>query len=111
MNTKLPDVISFIFSQEFSSEDHNRIVNALKDRARMRSQMAKHQFTVGDKVEFNSDKRNMTVKGTVLKIARSTVHVREEPGSGFPGVTWRVSPSLLRKAGPTAKEVNDYYNK
>lgn len=60
-----------------------------------KSNQLKRSLRLGDKVSFTG-RGGVKVTGTVTKINRKTVYVKETTDSVF-GTTWRVSPSLLTK--------------
>lgn len=93
--TGMQIVDAILSDPSLSRSDLQRISAALRDRFKMQEQRAKHQFSVNDVVEFDSSRRSVTVKGTIVKIAKSTIHVRER--SVAMDMVWHVSPSLLRK--------------
>lgn len=72
-------------------EDLREAESALKVRWRELQRRAAISYRVGDKVSFIS-RSGETVTGTVLKINQKTISLK----SGY--TTWKVSPSLLRKA-------------
>lgn len=67
------------------------IIAEVKNRQRQMQQDIGSSFNVGDKVWFDA-KRRGRVEGLIEKINQKTIVVKT------PLVTWKVSPSLLKKA-------------
>tara|TARA_Y100001963_G_C6722070_1_gene419605 strand:+ start:856 stop:1146 length:291 start_codon:yes stop_codon:yes gene_type:complete len=70
----------------------NEIISTINFRRREISQRIKNQFKVGDRVWFNG-RRNKRVEGTIDKINRKNIVVKEDNG----WTSWNVSPSLLKE--------------
>ena len=84
------------------SADNDTLNAMIKEINSRRSALQKEigsTFAVGQNVEFTG-KRGETVRGMILKINRKTIIVKThfvKKGKDHSN-TWRVSPSLLRKA-------------
>ena len=72
-----------------NNDELNQIVEAIKLQRTYLARTTARAMAIGDTVEF--DARGRVVRGTVTKINRKTVVVREQ-GYG----QWRVTASLLR---------------
>ena len=73
-----------------NSADYNKVVAELKAAGRNMQRDIKSTFAVGDMVEF-AGKRGGTERGEIIKINPKTIVVKTD------FVTWKVSPSLLKK--------------
>ena len=71
-------------------EDISQVVAAIKIARNRINAIKRLGFRKGQRVEFDS-RRGVLVRGKITKINQKTILV-EEPT----GVSWRVSPSLLR---------------
>jgi hypothetical protein len=77
--------------RNMTNEELNEIVSEIKLRRTRLARLNTQRLAVGDPVEFTA--RGLTVRGTVEKINRKTVIVKEQ-GYG----RWRVAASLLSAA-------------
>lgn len=90
-------------SVPMSKEQVTAAWEALRVRNRMLEAMATTQFAKGDTVEFTG-RGGKTLRGVVKKINQKSVSVdvKQKRMLGNMGadynVTWRVSPSLLKRA-------------
>lgn len=75
--------------RNMNNDEINQVVEAIKLQRTYLARTTARAMAIGDTVEF--DARGRTVTGTVTKINRKTVVVREQ-GYG----QWRVTASLLR---------------
>lgn len=80
-----------ILETNLSRDDLNRIINAINTKNRMLAMVAQAAFSKGDKVEFVNRRNGLTVKGKVVSIMVKNIKVLSDQG-----VTWTVSPQLLR---------------
>jgi len=71
---------------------HSLVTQVYKEKIRHKQATIALKFHVGDTVAFDS-RRSGRVYGTVKKVNRKTIIVKEN--SGY--MTWKVSPSLLTK--------------
>lgn len=91
----LQEINRAIISGTFTNEDLNSVADAIKFA---RSQIAqKNKFTLrtGSQVKFTSSKTGQTVLGTVEKVNRKFIIVREN-GKAFGN--WRVPANMLEAA-------------
>jgi fatty acid/phospholipid biosynthesis enzyme len=73
-------------------EELNMMIRIIKERQAELVKLESSSFKVGDTVQFMA--QGDLIVGDVTKVNRKTINVRRT--NGF-GVTWRVSPSLLKK--------------
>lgn len=86
----IQQVNAAIMFGDFTNDQLNSIISAVKFRRGQLTQQAKRSLTVGSKVRFVSSRSGQTIVGTVEKVAVKFVTVRE-PGSGL----WKVPASML----------------
>ncbi len=80
---------SAIVTGTWSNDELNAIIDAVKfARSRLATTM-KFQVRAGTKVKFHSTKRNMTVEGTVTKMAQKYATVSTAQG------LWKVPANML----------------
>jgi exosome complex RNA-binding protein Csl4 len=87
-----------IIAGSFTNEELNSIGDAIKFA---RSQIAnKNKFTLvkGSKVKFTNSRSGGIVIGTVEKVNRKFIIVREQNTSGLFSTNWRVPASMLSAA-------------
>lgn len=72
------------------SDDYNQIVAEVKAASRNMQRTIKQSFSIGDMVQF-AGKRGNVERGEIIKINPKTIVVKTD------FVTWKVSPSLLKK--------------
>ena len=77
-----------------SNSEIEEVINNIKFRRNEIGRQVKNQFKVGDKVWFNKSQDGQRVNGTVSKINRKNIQVRENDRNW---VVWNVSPNLLTK--------------
>lgn len=75
--------------RNMNNDELNQVIEAIKLQRTWLARTTARAMAVGDTVEF--DARGRTVRGTITKINRKTVVVREQ-GYG----QWKVTASLLR---------------
>lgn len=79
-----------------SVEDLDLIVEAIKYRRNEIARATKRQLIIGGEVQFDSSRQNRKVTGTVVKINRKFVIVREASQTGgLFSTNWRVPASML----------------
>jgi hypothetical protein len=86
------DVTHAIMFGDFTNEQLNAIGMAVKYRRNQIASTVKRGLCIGDSVRFNG--RNGQVTGTVTKVNRKFVLVKENRGGYLP-MTWRVPASML----------------
>jgi hypothetical protein len=96
VNMTLQEINRAIIAGTFTNEDLNSVSDAIKFA---RSQIAtknKSTLKLGTSVKFTSARSSQTIFGTVEKINRKFIIVREQ-GKAF-GCNWRVPASMLSVA-------------
>jgi hypothetical protein len=91
----LQEINRAIISGTFSNEDLNSIGDAIKFARTQLAAKAKYTFRAGSQVKFTSSKSGQTVLGTVEKVNRKFIIVREH-GKAFGN--WRVPANMLEAA-------------
>jgi hypothetical protein len=91
----LQEINRAIISGTFSNEDLNSIGDAIKFARSQLAAKAKFTFRAGSPVKFITSKSGQTVLGTVEKVNRKFIIVREN-GKAFG--TWRVPANMLEAA-------------
>lgn len=90
MATTFQDVISFLATNDLSSEEHSRLASVVNARLAQRKRSAMRNFCVGDRVTF-TNKWGSIERGVIKKVGRGTFHVMSDAG-----MPWRVSATLLK---------------
>ncbi len=88
----IKQVNSAIMFGNFSNDELESIIGAIKFRRSELSKEAKRSFTVGSDVKFYSTKRGMSFTGRVTKVAIKYVTVSTPQG------LWRVPANMLEAA-------------
>ena len=88
----LQEINRAIIAGTFSNEDLNTIGDAIKFARNQLGQKNKYSLRTGSLVKFTSSKTGVTILGTVEKVNRKFVVVREN-GKAFGN--WRVPASML----------------
>lgn len=77
---------------DFTDNQLNSIICAIKFRRGQLTQQAKRSFSVGSRVRFVSNRTGQTVVGTVEKVAIKYITVRDPRG------LWKVPGNMLEAA-------------
>lgn len=85
----IQNINSAIISGTWSNADLESMIDAVKFARSRLAQTVKFQVRAGTKVRFHSTKRNMTVEGTVTKMAQKYATVSTAQG------LWRVPANML----------------
>ena len=88
--TTIQDVNSAIMFGDFTNDQLNSIIAAVKFRRGQLTKETKRNLTVGSRVQFVSSRSGQTVAGTVEKVAIKYVTVRD-PIRGL----WKVPANML----------------
>lgn len=88
----IQEVNSSIMFGDFTNDQLESIVSAIKFRRAQITAQAKRSFTVGSKVKFYSTKRGMSFTGDVTKVAIKYITVKTPQG------LWRVPANMLESA-------------
>ena len=70
----------------------NEIISTINYRRKELNRQVKNQFSVGDRVWFNS-RKGTKIEGEITKINRKNIVVSQDNSY----VSWNVTPSLLKK--------------
>jgi hypothetical protein len=92
----LQEINRAIIAGTFSNEDLNSIGDAIKFARGQLAQKAKFTLRAGSQVKFTNSRSGQTVLGTVEKVNRKFIIVREN-GKAFGG-NWRVPANMLQAA-------------
>ena len=85
------EIYQAIMFGDFTNTELMSIIDAVKWKRATLNKLTKASLSVGDSVEFTSNKTGMTLQGTVTKIAIKYVTVRTNQGA------WRVPANMLSK--------------
>lgn len=85
----IQNINSAIISGTWSNADLESMIDAVKFARSRLAQTVKFQVRAGTKVRFHSTKRNMTVEGTVTKMAQKYATVSTAQG------LWKVPANML----------------
>lgn len=88
----IQEVNSAIMFGDFTNDQLNSIVSAIKFRRTQMTKVAKRAFGPGTQVKFYSTKRGVTIVGIVEKVAIKYVTVNTNQGR------WRVPANMLEAA-------------
>jgi hypothetical protein len=89
----LQEINRSIIAGTFTNEDLNSIGDAIKFARAQLAQKAKFTLRTGSQVKFTNSRSGQIVLGTVEKVNRKFIIVREN-GKAF-GCNWRVPASML----------------
>ncbi len=96
--TTLQNINSAIVSGQFTNDELNQIGEAIKFARSQLTRQNTGSLVVGTRVKFNNSRSGATVYGTVDKVNRKFIHVREtNPGRLTAGI-WRVPANMLEAA-------------
>ena len=90
--TTINDINQTIIRGDFTNEQLDSIVMAIKFARNTIAKQNKRSMWVGDSVKFTSSRSGEVVLGTVQKINRKFIVVRE---NGNRNLTWRVPANML----------------
>lgn len=88
----IQEINSSIISGNFTNEQLDSIVMAVKFARNQIAAQNKQSLNVGNNVKFTSSRSGETVFGTVQKVNRKFIVVNE---SGKRNLTWRVPANML----------------
>jgi len=91
MNT-IQEVNTSIMQGNFTNEQVDSIIDAVKFRRSILSRQNKREFNVGSKVKFTSTRSGLVMSGSVSKIAIKFVTVQTTSGN------WKVPANMLTAA-------------
>ena len=94
--TDISAINGAILAGNFTNDQLTSIGDAIKFARSEIAQKNKYTLKVGTKVKFNSSRSGQTIQGTVEKVNRKFIIVREN-GKAFGG-SWRVPANMLSAA-------------
>ena len=94
----IQEINTSIMFSGLTNDQLNSVMQAVKYARGQLGQQKIRSFRVGDTVKFTSDKRGVTVIGTVQKVALKYVTVREQNNSSLVGTNWKVPANMLESA-------------
>jgi hypothetical protein len=93
--TTIQDINSTIISGQFTNDQLNSIIAAVTFARNQLAQRTRFTLVKGSQVKFVSSRSGKTVLGTVEKVNRKFVIVKE---NGMMFQTWRVPANMLEAA-------------
>lgn len=93
----LQEINRSIIAGTFTNEDLNSINDAIKFARAQLVQKNKYTLVKGSTVKFTG-RQGMTVLGTVEKVNRKFIIVREQKPGSFISTNWRVPANMLSPA-------------
>ena len=93
--TDISAINSAILAGNFTNDQLTSIGDAIRFARAQLAQVNKYTLTVGTKVKFHSTRSGKTIQGTVQKVNRKFIIVREQ---GTLAGTWRVPANMLSAA-------------
>jgi hypothetical protein len=94
----IQDVNSAIMFGNFTNDQLDSIISAIKFRRSEISKSVKRSISKGATVNFYSSKRGTSITGIVEKVAVKYVTVREDKPGSFTSMLWRVPANMLTVA-------------
>lgn len=91
----IQEINASIITGNFTNEQLNSIGDAIKFARAQLAKENKSTLIKGSKVKFTNSRSGMTVLGTVEKVNRKFVIVRENKPGAFIATNWRVPASML----------------
>lgn len=90
----IQEVNSSIIQGQFTNEQLDSIIAAVKFARNQIANKNKYTLSVGTAVKFTSNRTGQTVFGTVEKVNRKFIIVREK-STNFYSMQWRVPANML----------------
>jgi hypothetical protein len=87
--TEKKDVLEYLWAIKDRNEIRE-LWDILKGRSKQLEEMQSHNFSVGMKVKFDSQKRGQTIEGTIVQVNKQSIIIQATEGK------WRVSPSVVK---------------
>jgi exosome complex RNA-binding protein Csl4 len=94
----IQEINSTIIAGNFTNDQLNAIVQAVKFARNQIATKNKFTFVKGTKVKFVSSKSGQYIVGTVEDVKRKFVHVRENTSGRLVSGVWRVPANMLEAA-------------
>ena len=96
--SSVAEVNSAIISGNFTNEQLNAIGDAIRFARAQIANQVKCTLVKGTKVKFTSSRNGQIILGTVDKVNRKYVLVRENKPNSLVGSIWRVPANMLEAA-------------
>jgi len=95
----IKEINQAIMFGQLSNEELCSVIDAVKFARTQLGKETKRNLTIGLPVKFTSTKHGRTITGTVSKINRKFIIVREAPAAGrMLSTAWRVPANMLEVA-------------
>ena len=94
----IAQVNAAIISGNFTNEQLNSIGDAIRFARAQIANQVKGSLVKGTKVKFTSSRSGQTILGTVDKVNRKFILVRENKPGALVGSIWRVPANMLTAA-------------
>jgi hypothetical protein len=91
----IQQINSSIIAGTFSNDQLDSIIMAIKFARNQLATKAKGSLIKGTKVKFTSSRNGQTILGTVEKVNRKFILVREDKQNSLIGSVWRVPANML----------------
>ncbi len=96
--TTISDVNKTIMFGDFTNDQLDSVLAAIKFRRSEIAKQNKRSLPVGSAVKFYASKQGRDIIGTVTKVNRKFVIVREQNSSSLFATNWRVPANMLEAA-------------
>lgn len=96
--SSVAQVNTAIISGNFTNEQLNAIGDAIRFARAQLANQVKFTLVKGSKVKFTISRSGQTVVGTVDKVNRKFIMVRENKPGALVGSVWRVPANMLEAA-------------
>jgi len=94
----ISDLNRTIMLGNFTNDQLDSIISAVKFRRSEIAKQNKRSLSPGSIVKFYSSKHGRTIQGSVTKVNRKYVIVREQANGLFATANWRVPANMLETA-------------
>lgn len=94
----IQEINSSIIGGTFTNDQLDSIIVAIKFARTQLATKAKGTLVKGTKVKFTSSRNGQTILGTVDKVNRKFIIVREDKPGSLIGSSWRVPANMLEAA-------------
>jgi len=94
----IQEINSTIIGGDFTNDQLDSIIMAIKFARNQLATKAKGSFVKGTKVKFTSSRNGQTILGTVDKVNRKFIVIRENKPNSLVGSLWRVPANMLEAA-------------
>jgi hypothetical protein len=91
----IQQINSSIIAGTFTNDQLDSIIMAIKFARNQLASQAKSSLRKGVKVKFTSSRNGQTILGTVEKVNRKFIIVREDKQNSLIGSVWRVPANML----------------